>query len=373
MTTTPSAAAAPGAGSGRDATAWRAADLGRDTSWVTALDDAARVDLLRALRAGTSADKSLLDYRKESFAFGQEVLATIARAVAQAQHGRGVALVEGLPRDCVSPDEFELLTWAIGLHFGVARPQDKQSRYINQVKDVGTVYRSPTGRGYSSKAELDFHIDGADIVMLSCYNQAPSGGDSMCSSSVAAFRQLVTERPDLAAVLLQPVAHSSQGEQGEGAAAFIEMPIYGRAGGDVFCQWNRNRIENGEKLPGAPKLAVEQREVIELLDSIVRRPEIMYSMRLKPGDLQILSNHTVLHSRTEFQDDEAEDKKRLLYRLWLSTPGAPELPPTWSPFWGATETGTLRGGTYGHHYDDACRAFDLRQAVAMGMRHGTTP
>jgi len=82
----------------------------------------------------------------------------------------------------------------IGLHLGVARPQDKLSRYINMVKDVGTIYRSAGGSGYSSNAELDFHVDSGEVVLLSCYNQAPSGGDSLYASSVAAFRQLAAER-----------------------------------------------------------------------------------------------------------------------------------------------------------------------------------
>ena len=207
MSPNPASPAAPAHGAGRDLSAWRAADLQRDKRWVVALDDAARTDLMRAVRAGLSPGKSLLDYTLQDFDFAPQTLALIAGAVAEAEHGRGIALVEGLPRESVSPAEFELLTWTIGLHVGVARPQDKLSRYINQVKDVGAVYRSPTGRGYSSRAELDFHIDGADIVLLSCYNQAPSGGDSLCSSSVAAFRQLVAERPDLAALLEQPVAH----------------------------------------------------------------------------------------------------------------------------------------------------------------------
>ena len=109
---------------GRDLSAWRVADLQRDRRWVVRLDDAARSDMLRALRAGQSADKSLLDYTQRDFDFAPQTLAPIGNAVAEAQHGRGIALVEGLPRESVSPAEFEMLTWAIGLHVGVARPQD---------------------------------------------------------------------------------------------------------------------------------------------------------------------------------------------------------------------------------------------------------
>jgi hypothetical protein len=155
VTTTPAA--------GRDASAWRGADLASDARWMMHFDDAERTDLLRVLRAGHRPGQSLLAYRRSDFPFGPAALAKIRRAVDEAQHGLGVALLKGFPRESVTPDEFVLLTWAVGLYVGVARPQDRMTRYINRVQDVGTVYRGPTGRGYSSNAELDFHVDGADI------------------------------------------------------------------------------------------------------------------------------------------------------------------------------------------------------------------
>jgi hypothetical protein len=354
---------------GREAAAWRAADLDRDRRWIFALDDADRDDLRQGLRGGRVQGKPLLDYRQSDFAFGRS-LATIRRALDEAQHGLGAALLKGLPRANLGAEDFELLTWAIGLHLGVARPQDKLSRYINQVKDTGTVYRSAGGRGYSSNAELDFHVDSGDVVLLSCYNQAPRGGDSLCASAVAAYRQLVTERPDLAGALQQPYPFSRQSEQSADEAPFTQIPVIGTADGELFCNWNRNRIQNGDKIEGAPRITPAQREAMELLDQIVRRPEFMYSMRLEPGDLQILSNFTALHSRTEFEDAPEPEKKRLLFRLWLATPDGPRLPDGWKGFWESVEPGHVRGGIYGQHYDAQCLRFDQAQAAALGMRLG---
>jgi hypothetical protein len=366
---------APGTASarvGRDRAAWRAADLARDRGWTIDLAPGERDALLAALRAGRVEGRPLLAYGPENFAFGA-ALAPLCRALDEAQHGRGVALVRGLPREGVSEDEFELLTWAIGLHLGVARPQDRQSRYINRVKDTGTVYRSPTGRGYSSNAELDFHVDGSDVVLLSCYNQSPEGGDSMVASAVAAYRQLLDERPDLAAVLHEPLPFGRQGEQAEGLAAFRPMPVFGIEGDGVFCMWVRNRVEQGEKLPGAPRITDRQREAMDLLDAIVRRPEFMVSMRLQPGDLQILSNFTALHSRTGFRDDPHPERRRTLFRLWLATPDSPRLPAGWLGFYESIEPGVVRGGSYGQAYGADARAFDARQARAMGMALGPGP
>lgn len=346
---------------------WLAADLRQDTSWIVEIAAPERRQLASALAHASILAKPLLDYRKEDFPF-RGALAPVRRALDEAQRGRGAALVKGLPRDGLREEDFRLLTWGIGLHLGVPRPQDKATRYVNEVRNVGGDYRSATGRGYSSSAELDFHVDGADVVLLSCYNQAPIGGDSMCSSSLAAYRQLQIERPELAVVLYEPLPFSLQGEQAEGLPPFIRMPVFGQRDGRVFCMWVRNRVMFGEKLPGAPSLSAQQREALDLLDEIVRRPAFMFSMRLEAGDLQILSNHTVLHSRTEFQDSNVPEEKRLLYRVWLSTPDACGLPEPWRAYYGAVEPGVVRGGSLGQHYTEACRAFDEAQAAAMGMR-----
>jgi hypothetical protein len=85
--------------------------------------------------------------------------------------------------------------------------QDRDHRRALQpeVKDTGVTYRSPTGRGYSSNAELDFHVDSSDVVLLSCYNQAPIGGMSMCASAATAHAIVAAERPDYAATLDTPL------------------------------------------------------------------------------------------------------------------------------------------------------------------------
>jgi alpha-ketoglutarate-dependent taurine dioxygenase len=43
-------------------------------------------------------------------------------------------------------------------------------------------------------------------------------------------------------------------------------------------------------------------------------------MELRPGDLQLVSNHTILHARTAYEDGGAG--KRHLLRLWLTLDGS---------------------------------------------------
>lgn len=347
--------------------AWSVADVEHEDRWIFKLTEVESKELIDVVRRGRVEGKSLLDYRQQDFDL-KVSLARLDHAFQEVRDGRGMALVKNLPREGVSAEEFELMTWAIGLHFGVARPQDKKSGYINMVRDVGGVYRSPTGRGYSSNAELDFHVDGSDVVLLSCYNQAAAGGMSMCTSSIKAYQVVQAERPELASALRTPYPFSRNGEEQGDEPAWFLAPLAGVQDGRLFCAWNRNRLENALKIDGVPPLTSVQREAVEYLDAVVRRPELMYCMHLEPGDLQLLSNQTALHSRTSFEDHADESKKRTLYRLWLATPNSRTLPAGWEHYYGTREGGTVRGGTKGHFYDDACRSFDRRQAADMRMR-----
>jgi hypothetical protein len=176
---------------------WKTSDLKNKTDWIFQITDKEKKQLHDLIQSIYEKDKNLFDYSPNEFDLGSS-WSTIEKALAEALHGRGLAIVRGLPRNDLSHEEFRLLSWGIGLRAGVARPQGLASQYIAAVRDVGTNYRAANGRGYSSNAKLDFHVDGADLTTLTCYNKAKSGGQSMISSGVTAQSYLIKERPDLA-------------------------------------------------------------------------------------------------------------------------------------------------------------------------------
>lgn len=353
------------------AAAWSAADFAADRQrWCFTLDARAQRDLLAAVRAARDPGKTLFDYRRADFDLGS-AWPVIAAAIAETRRGRGMALVRGLPRAQLDEREFELLTWAIGLNAGVARPQGKQSHYISAVRDAGTVYRSGTGRGYSSNAELDFHTDSTDLVALSCYNPAASGGMSIVTSSVAAYQRMAAHDPALLDLLHEPIHFSRQGEQAPDEAPSYPHPIFDDAGGLLFSKWNRNRVTAAQRIPGVPQLPARHWEALERFDAIVREPGLAYTLYLEPGDLQLVNSHVTLHSRTDFVDHDEPSRKRLLFRLWLTTPDSERLPESWRVAYRAIEPATVRGGIRGQQHDERCDAFERRQASDLGMRMAT--
>jgi Taurine catabolism dioxygenase TauD, TfdA family len=352
--------------------AWTVDELNDNPGWIFTLDERAARDLTEAIRKAADPDRLLFDYRRDEFDLGS-AWPVIAAALKEIRDGTGFAVLRGLPRAALSEAEFQLLTWAIGLHTGVARPQGKASHFISGVRDVGTVYRSSGGRGYSSNADLDFHTDGADVVLLTCYNVARSGGESRVSSSVTAHDIIWRERQDLAELLHQPLYFSRQQEQAPNEGPYYPNPVYDERDRLLFSKWNRNRLRSAQAIEGVPPLTPRQHEALDLLDEILRRPSVMYSMYLQPGDMQILNNHVTLHSRTEFEDFEEPERKRCLFRLWLAPPDGVALPDSWLPAYRSVEPGSVRGGIVGQSYDDVRRAFEVRQAAALGMKPGPIP
>ena len=347
--------------------AWEIEDLKSTYDWCFEIDESDGILLRDSIKSLFEQDRDLFSYSPNEFNFGSS-WKHIEKAVAEAHHGKGISIVRGLPREDLSQDEFRLLSWAIGLKAGVARPQGLASQYISAVQDAGTDYRAANGRGYSSNAELDFHVDVADLTILTCYNKAKSGGQSMISSGVTAHNYLIKERPDLAEIAYQHFYFSRQEEQAPDEKPFYSLPLFEEEKGNLFCNWNRNRVQSAQNIEGVPELSKLQKETMDFLDEILTRPELMYTMYLEPGDMQIINNYRMFHSRTGYLDYENDLKKRCLYRLWLSPPDSIKLPESWKDFYRSVEPSMVRGGIIGQSYDETCIDFDKTHSKFLNMK-----
>ena len=347
--------------------AWEIEDLRSTNDWCFEIDQADRKQITTSIKSVFDKDRDLFDYSPDEFNLGSS-WEIIERALLEAHHQKGLSIVKGLPREDLNHEEFRLLSWAIGLKAGVARPQGLASQYISAVQDAGMDYRAANGRGYSSNAELDFHVDVADLTILTCYNKAKSGGQSMISSGVTAHNYLIKERPNLAEIAYQHFYFSRQEEQAPDEKPFYSLPFFEEEKGNLFCNWNRNRVQSAQNIEGVPELSKLQKETMDFLDEILTRPELMYTMYLEPGDMQIINNYRMFHSRTGYLDYENDLKKRCLYRLWLSPPDSIKLPESWKDFYRSVEPSMVRGGIIGQSYDETCIDFDKTHSKFLNMK-----
>lgn len=346
--------------------AWRAADMERDRSWILALAPEQRRHLADLAKRQLERGLDLRDYRREDFPLGS-AMETIARAVEIVRHGRGLALLKGLPAEELSEEAFRLLTWGIGLNLGVAVPQGRESQLISPVRDAGNVYRTGKGgRGYSSRAGLDYHNDGSDLTILSCMRQAKSGGQSFVASSIFAHNRLVREAPEHAETLYGEFWFTRQGEEAEDEEPVYRTSVFAEHGGELFARYNRKNIVFAQGQHGVPELEPRQAAALDAFEGALD----VLGFVLEPGDAQLFNDYRLVHSRSEFEDHPEPERKRLLYRLWLSLPGTPALPPGWDGFYRSTRASSVRGGIRGRNFDAHSRDYTARQAAAFGMDPG---
>jgi hypothetical protein len=113
-----------------------------------------------------------------------------------------------------------------------------------------------------------------------------------------------------------------------------------------------------------PRLREIQQEALNYFDKIANQDKFVLKYDMQPGDICFASNHSLIHGRTAFEDGACQDgacedgevgneegkvgneegkrekqdnkqqdnkqqvsKKRHCLRLWLTLPGARELPP----------------------------------------------
>jgi hypothetical protein len=107
--------------------------------------------------------------------------------------------------------------------------------------------------------------------------------------------------------------------------------------------------------------------MLAVLDKLTPSDEYCYSMELERGDMQLLNNFVIWHSRTSFEDFEGPSEKRHLMRLWLSTPNSPELPPEFKEFYGDCRPGAVRGGVRGGFVTAEFQEYEKHQAAVMRM------
>ena len=75
-------------------------------------------------------------------------------------------------------------------------------------------------------------------------------------------------------------------------------------------------MEKGHALPEAPDMLPQQREAIAYMEQIAE--DFHAEIELKRGDIQFANNYNILHTRTGFEDWPELERKRVLWRLWLS-------------------------------------------------------
>ncbi|MFB5196655.1 TauD/TfdA family dioxygenase [Neobacillus sp. KR4-4] len=305
--------------------AWKGTDLAKDEAWVYYLSKKTIASLENALAQVKQKGLKAPEFNKEDFPI-PELTEEIAYFVEELETERGFLLIRGLPMERYTDEDVKIIYWGLGLHMGVPQSQNANGDLLGHVKDQGLSLENGNVRGYQTKLHLPFHADGSDVVGLLCLRKAISGGHSSIISSMAVYNEILEKYPEYLGILSNTFYFDRRGEEGPGESPVFSSPIFSFYNGKLSCFYVRLFIESAQAKTGI-KLSKVQIEALDVLDSILHDENMHYNMMLEPGDMQFVNNYTILHSRTQYEDYEEQERKRHLLRLWLTMPNGRGISP----------------------------------------------
>jgi hypothetical protein len=194
------------------------------------------------------------------------------------------------------------------------------------VRDQRVAVDDVTVRAYRTSAEIRFHCDAADVVGLLCMQAAKSGGRSRLASSVSVFNTLLEEDRSLALRLFETMCFDTKAE---GALRFFPIRPCAFDGTTLRTFYHADYFREVERHVDAPRLDGEQRRLLDRYDAIATDPDHCLEMDFLPGDMQLVSNHSIVHARTGYVDHDDPAERRHLLRLWLSLSHRTSLRTRW--------------------------------------------
>ena len=245
-------------------------------------------------------------------------LGSLAAVLAAIDRTAGYCLIRGIPVEHYSLQEACIVLCGLGAQFGRLMPQDSSGAVIHHVRAGGIA----PARGYQTSLGLPFHSDSCDTVGLLSIRAARSGGLSSMASARAVHDAIAETRPDLLRTLYEPF-HI---ERHSGQVGYYSIPVFMWHAGRLFCRFNPGYVYSAQRHAETPRLTVQQEGAIQLFLELCDSEAIRIDMELFPGDLQLLDNNTLVHSRTAYEDPPEVTKQRHLMRLWLFTSNIDDLP-----------------------------------------------
>ena len=333
---------------------WSGAEMARNPRWVRAFPPIVLEQIDAALEQVKGLEWRSLDRR--SFAL-PDADAFFDDVREELENGSGMVRIRGLDVSRYDQRQLRQIWYGLGCHLGTPMYQNCRGEVMREIRNegagvaarlygetvdaAGRTFLSSGARTLSS-GPLRFHTDRCDVVGLLCVRQASEGGMSKLASSAMVYNRILERRPDLHALLCRPIPRSRFGEEAGGEHVVYDLPILGVRDGKLTSHFSLTYIESAQLRPDTRRLTEAEHEAIRMLMDVAE--EICFEMRFAPGDIQLLNNHVIYHSRTAFKDDAGTGQDRMLMRLWLSVPNSRALPEDHAVLWGDVGAGRPHGG-----------------------------
>ena len=118
--------------------------------------------------------------------------------------------------------------------------------------------------------------------------------------------------------MYEPFLLDGRGEEPDAGPRYYPIVPCCYAEGKLRTCYHSDYFRSVVRHPDVPPFTPEESELLDLYEEIASSPGVYLDMQFEPGDIQLLSNHYILHSRTAYDDHSEPDRGRHLLRLWLS-------------------------------------------------------
>lgn len=303
-----------------DPSAWTKEQMSATREWIYELSPAEIEDIDRAVEKIEKDGIDVIDIRRDTFVLPR-LGPTLAALRKEVIFGRGFVLIRGVPIHRYSRLQSVIAYFGIGNHIGRVVSQNGKGHLVGHVKNItnASYYTNHEERGYRTNNLLRFHSDSCDIVGLLCLHPSKSGGLSSITSTTHAHNVMLERRPDLVKVLAEPFFWDRRGEVPPGKKPWYELAVFHYFDGRFNSRYGRIHIDSAQRFDDVPRLTEKQLEALDYVETLLA--ELRFDMEFRQGDIQLLHNHVILHSRTEYEDWPEPERRRHLLRLWLTYDG----------------------------------------------------
>jgi alpha-ketoglutarate-dependent taurine dioxygenase len=306
---------------------WTARDFSGPSDWLLSFSEDTRREIKSAVAHARRHCAEAATLKREDFPLPSFAL-TAAEIQRRLRDGSGFVVLRGLALHDYSEDEARLLYAGLGTHLGTILPQNLRGDKLYSVRDEGIRVEAEYGRTgvrfSKSSAAFDFHTDSPsrvaghtpDVIGLLVLRTAKAGGESALVSGYALHNILREERPDVLRRLYQPFWVDRRAELPPGEEPVLPVPVF-TFDGQLTVRYLRFYITKGQEWKAEP-LSGADVEALDVFDEVMRRPDVAVTVPLESGDIQLVSNTFLLHSRTSYEDYAEPERKRHYLRLWLA-------------------------------------------------------
>jgi len=309
---------------------WSGKDFIEDDNWVFRLSSVDIQEIDKALCLAKRISGPIQEITPIQFPLPHlgERLQLLQKEI---ESGRGFVVIKGIPVETYNDYECKILSWGLCSYFGRGMQQSRQGDWINHVIDLEGI-ESTTNPDlthivqrkelrYSHKGgELRWHTDTTDIIGLFCLKTAKSGGNSRLASAGMVHNLILEKCPEFIDPLYRGYFYMSLGDDDEFGTPRISdqrIPVFRSNAGDISFYYIPQVIERA-----IDRAEIKYNEAENKARSSIQKtadlPGVALEFMLDPGDLEIINNRTVMHSRGEYEDHLEIENRRHLLRLWMA-------------------------------------------------------